>query len=187
MGILVTRTRVEHQTKLDSRWLMECALWIKQQFKVIRNNRSPSFGISSCTDTGEFLATSSTTPRSHVTPTPNLRFPLVRIGCDGEGAIIKYFFLTDTSPCGSTLCSMNVRIRLARFGRKNLPFYRVFVADSRCPRDGKHLEVVGHYDPMPGGYPLSFLVQYVIIRFQIVNCSIFDQNLMYHQWYHYEP
>lgn len=34
--------------------------------------------------------------------------------------------------------------------RQNLPFYRLFVADSRSPRDGKHLEVVGHYDPIPG-------------------------------------
>eukprot|EP00887_Chlorella_sp_A99_P003044 scaffold9.g3044.t1 len=45
---------------------------------------------------------------------------------------------------------MGVRIRLARFGRRNLPFYRIFVADSRCPRDGRHLEQVGHYDPIPG-------------------------------------
>lgn len=45
---------------------------------------------------------------------------------------------------------MTVRIRLARFGRKNLPFYRVFVADSRSPRDGRHLECVGHFDPIPG-------------------------------------
>ena len=45
---------------------------------------------------------------------------------------------------------MPVRIRLARFGRRNLPFYRIFVADSRSPRDGRHLEVVGHYDPLPG-------------------------------------
>eukprot|EP00243_Klebsormidium_subtile_P005132 TRINITY_DN201_c0_g2_i1.p1 TRINITY_DN201_c0_g2~~TRINITY_DN201_c0_g2_i1.p1 ORF type:complete len:111 (-),score=15.45 TRINITY_DN201_c0_g2_i1:228-560(-) len=44
---------------------------------------------------------------------------------------------------------MVVRIRLARFGRKNLPFYRIFVADSRSPRDGKHIEVVGHYNPLP--------------------------------------
>jgi len=44
---------------------------------------------------------------------------------------------------------MPVRIRLARFGQKNRPFYRIFVADSRAPRDGKHLEVVGHYDPIP--------------------------------------
>jgi small subunit ribosomal protein S16 len=44
---------------------------------------------------------------------------------------------------------MPVRIRLARFGQKNRPFYMIFVADSRAPRDGKHLEVVGHYDPIP--------------------------------------
>lgn len=45
---------------------------------------------------------------------------------------------------------MPVRIRFARFGRKDMPFYRIFVADSRAPRDGKHIEVVGHYDPIPG-------------------------------------
>ena len=44
---------------------------------------------------------------------------------------------------------MPVRIRLARFGQKNRPFYRIFVCDSRSKRDGKHLEVVGHYDPIP--------------------------------------
>ena len=43
-----------------------------------------------------------------------------------------------------------VRIRLARFGTRHLPFYRIFVADSRSPRDGKHIEVVGTYDPIPG-------------------------------------
>mmetsp|Transcript_21068 Transcript_21068/g.63405 ORF Transcript_21068/g.63405 Transcript_21068/m.63405 type:complete len:109 (-) Transcript_21068:821-1147(-) len=45
---------------------------------------------------------------------------------------------------------MTVRIRLARFGRKHLPFYRIFVADQKAPRDGKHIEQVGHYDPLPG-------------------------------------
>lgn len=48
---------------------------------------------------------------------------------------------------------MGVRIRLARFGRKHLPFYRIFVADARAPRDGKHLEVVGTYDPIPRTQP----------------------------------
>lgn len=33
---------------------------------------------------------------------------------------------------------------------QKLPFYRIFVADSRSPRDGRHLEQVGHYDPVPG-------------------------------------
>uniref|UniRef100_A0A7S0PPZ8 Ribosomal protein S16 n=1 Tax=Micromonas pusilla TaxID=38833 RepID=A0A7S0PPZ8_MICPS len=44
---------------------------------------------------------------------------------------------------------MPVRIRLARYGHRNHPFYRIYVADSRAPRDGKHLEIVGHYDPKP--------------------------------------
>lgn len=45
---------------------------------------------------------------------------------------------------------MVVRIRLSRFGCKNKPFYRVMAADSRSPRDGKHLEVLGYYNPLPG-------------------------------------
>ena len=44
---------------------------------------------------------------------------------------------------------MSVRIRLARFGRKKRPFYRIRVADSRSPRDGKFIETVGTYDPIP--------------------------------------
>ncbi|HOI81404.1 MAG: 30S ribosomal protein S16 [Thermovirgaceae bacterium] len=43
---------------------------------------------------------------------------------------------------------MAVRIRLARFGRKKQPFYRLVVADSRAPRDGAFIEQIGSYDPM---------------------------------------
>ncbi|MDF2953712.1 MAG: Ribosomal protein S16 [Thermodesulfobacterium sp.] len=43
---------------------------------------------------------------------------------------------------------MPVRIRLMRFGRKKRPFYRVVAADSRAPRDGKFLEILGYYDPL---------------------------------------
>ncbi len=43
---------------------------------------------------------------------------------------------------------MAVRIRLTRKGRKKHPFYRIVVADSEAPRDGKFLDVVGTYDPM---------------------------------------
>lgn len=42
---------------------------------------------------------------------------------------------------------MTVKIRLTRTGRKNLPSYRVVVADSRMPRDGRFLDTIGHYDP----------------------------------------
>lgn len=42
---------------------------------------------------------------------------------------------------------MAVTIRMARYGAKKQPHYRIVAADSRCPRDGKHLEVLGTYDP----------------------------------------
>ena len=42
---------------------------------------------------------------------------------------------------------MAIKIRLARMGRKKKPFYRIVVADSRAPRDGKFIEIVGNYDP----------------------------------------
>ena len=42
---------------------------------------------------------------------------------------------------------MAARIRLARVGSKKNPVYRVVVADSRSPRDGKFIEIVGRYNP----------------------------------------
>ncbi len=41
-----------------------------------------------------------------------------------------------------------VKIRLQRMGRKKKPSYRVVIADSRAPRDGAFIEVIGHYDPL---------------------------------------
>ncbi len=40
-----------------------------------------------------------------------------------------------------------VKIRLTRSGSKKRPFYRIVAADSRSPRDGKFLEILGFYDP----------------------------------------
>lgn len=40
-----------------------------------------------------------------------------------------------------------VKIRLRRVGRKNAPFYRILIADSQMPRDGKFIEVIGQYAP----------------------------------------
>jgi small subunit ribosomal protein S16 len=42
---------------------------------------------------------------------------------------------------------MSVRMRLTRVGSKKNPIYRVVVADSRSPRDGKFLDIVGRYNP----------------------------------------
>lgn len=41
-----------------------------------------------------------------------------------------------------------VKIRLQRVGAKGAPFYKIVVADSRFPRDGRYIEEIGTYDPM---------------------------------------
>ncbi len=43
---------------------------------------------------------------------------------------------------------MAVKIRLKRMGAKKAPFYRIVVADSRFPRDGRFIEEIGYYDPL---------------------------------------
>ena len=49
---------------------------------------------------------------------------------------------------------MAVKIRLRRMGQKKAPFYRIIVADSRSPRDGRFIEEIGTYDPswLKSGY-----------------------------------
>jgi small subunit ribosomal protein S16 len=42
---------------------------------------------------------------------------------------------------------MAVKIRLARFGTKKKPYYRIVVTDARAPRDGRFIEKIGTYDP----------------------------------------
>lgn len=41
-----------------------------------------------------------------------------------------------------------VKIRLARHGAKKRPYYRIVVADARCPRDGKFIDDIGRYNPL---------------------------------------
>ncbi|MBW2568160.1 MAG: 30S ribosomal protein S16 [Deltaproteobacteria bacterium] len=52
---------------------------------------------------------------------------------------------------------MSVKIRLARYGSKKRPCYRIVVADSESPRDGRFLETVGTYSPLldPAGVSLK--------------------------------
>ena len=47
---------------------------------------------------------------------------------------------------------MAVSIRLRREGAKNRPYYKVVVTDSRSPRDGKFIEIIGTYDPKKTGH-----------------------------------
>jgi len=48
-----------------------------------------------------------------------------------------------------------VKIRLRRMGAKKAPYYRIVVADSRSPRDGRFIEELGIYDPMAEGSKLT--------------------------------
>jgi small subunit ribosomal protein S16 len=54
---------------------------------------------------------------------------------------------------------MAVSIRLRREGAKNRPYYKVVVADSRSPRDGKFIEIIGTYDPKVAGHNSSLKLE----------------------------
>ncbi len=54
---------------------------------------------------------------------------------------------------------MAVSIRLRREGAKNRPYYKIVVADSRSPRDGKFVEIIGTYDPKIPGQNSSLNVE----------------------------
>ena len=56
---------------------------------------------------------------------------------------------------------MAVKIRLARHGAKKRPYYRIVVADARCPRDGKFIEEVGRYNPTMVQFDLEKVDQWI--------------------------
>ena len=51
---------------------------------------------------------------------------------------------------------MAVKMRLTRMGAKKAPFYRVIVADSRSPRDGRFIEEIGYYNPLTNPVEIKF-------------------------------
>ena len=50
---------------------------------------------------------------------------------------------------------MAVKLRLKRQGAKQRPFYRIVAADSRSPRDGRFIEIIGTYNPIPAEYEVT--------------------------------
>ncbi|OJV64713.1 MAG: 30S ribosomal protein S16 [Clostridiales bacterium 38-18] len=54
---------------------------------------------------------------------------------------------------------MAVKIRLTRMGSKKKPFYRVVVADSRSPRDGKFIDQIGYFNPVAEGEQVKLDVE----------------------------
>lgn len=87
-----------------------------------------------------------------------VRLRLARFGQRVSSACSTILYLIDqpVTASGSSDTLAEVVLHLVfmasglLFAVQNLPFYRIFAADSRYPRDGKHLEIVGHYNPIPG-------------------------------------
>ena len=50
---------------------------------------------------------------------------------------------------------MAVKLRLKRGGSKQRPFYRIVAADARSPRDGRFIDTIGTYNPIPAEYEVS--------------------------------
>jgi small subunit ribosomal protein S16 len=65
---------------------------------------------------------------------------------------------------------MSVKIRLARHGAKKRPFYRIVVAQSEAPRDGRFLEIVGTYNPLTE--PATILVEGERVKHWIANGAV---------------
>ena len=61
---------------------------------------------------------------------------------------------------------MAVKIRLKRMGAKKAPFYRIVVADSRSPRDGKVIETVGTYNPLVTPAEIKINEERTMLRIQ---------------------
>lgn len=55
-----------------------------------------------------------------------------------------------------------VRLRSQRFGSKKNPFYRIVATDSRNPRDGRYIEIVGTYDPLANPAKVTFYEEKVL-------------------------
>ena len=69
---------------------------------------------------------------------------------------------------------MAVKIRLRRMGQKKAPFYRIIVADSRAPRNGKFIEEIGTYNPNTD--PSEFKVNEELAKKWLTNCSSWPES-----------
>ncbi|KAJ4210499.1 37S ribosomal protein S16, mitochondrial [Fusarium falciforme] len=69
--------------------------------------------------------------------------------CSPSRYQLQPFYLGRDRQFPSPIAAMVVKIRLARFGRRNQPFYNIVIAHARTARNSRPLEVIGTYDPIP--------------------------------------
>ena len=77
----------------------------------------------------------------------------IEITAEGGTTVIRYSLLIINY--NLEVNHTMVKIRLRRMGAKKAPYYRIVVADSRSPRDGRFIEELGTYDPMADGEKLT--------------------------------
>ncbi|XBC41625.1 MAG: 30S ribosomal protein S16 [Buchnera aphidicola (Kaburagia rhusicola rhusicola)] len=71
-----------------------------------------------------------------------------------------------------------VKIRLSRVGVKKRPFYQVIIADSRCPRNGRFIEKVGFFNPIPSQNPSNDIyINYTRIKYWIKNGALMSSRV----------
>jgi small subunit ribosomal protein S16 len=67
---------------------------------------------------------------------------------------------------------MAVKLRMTRMGRRNRPYFRINVIDSRTPRDGKIIEKLGHYDPIEKDLSKQVVINVERVRYWLDNGAI---------------
>ena len=68
-----------------------------------------------------------------------------------------------------------LNIRFSRKGRKNRPFFHIVVADSRFPRDGRYIELLGYYDPLSSIKSIYYNIDRIV--FWLKNGAKFSKGL----------
>ncbi|XBC44207.1 MAG: 30S ribosomal protein S16 [Buchnera aphidicola (Schlechtendalia peitan)] len=72
-----------------------------------------------------------------------------------------------------------VKIRLARLGSKNRPFYKIVVADSRCPRNGKFIEKLGFFNAIPWKNSNNIYINFERLQYWIKNGALMSSRVQY--------
>ncbi|WP_343191810.1 30S ribosomal protein S16 [Buchnera aphidicola] len=70
-----------------------------------------------------------------------------------------------------------IKIRLSRIGSKKKPFFKIIVADVRCPQNGKFIEKLGYYDPITKNLKKKFYISENRINFWINKGAILSKRL----------
>ncbi|XBC40087.1 MAG: 30S ribosomal protein S16 [Buchnera aphidicola (Nurudea ibofushi)] len=72
-----------------------------------------------------------------------------------------------------------VKIRLARIGSKKRPFYKIVIADSRCPRNGKFIEKIGFFDSIASKKNNNINLNFERLQYWLQNGALMSNKVKY--------